>query len=139
MNKPGTGEMSLICSAKEVIKFQGELIMIRLFNSWCEDGEVWKTFAAETFEGKVTGVINSAKKCGVFIEIPHLNITGMVAVKPEELVHYKPHATVPVKITGFDEETYFDYTMQQVQHVVPYEIENGVLKKCNLKPILEFA
>ncbi len=139
MNKPGTGEMSLICSAKEVIKFQGELIMIRLFNSWCEDGEVWKTFAAETFDGKVTGVINSAKKCGVFIEIPHLNITGMVAVKPEELVHYKPHATVPVKITGFDEETYFDYTMQQVQHVVPYEIENGVLKKCNLKPILEFA
>ena len=37
MNKPGSyGEMSLICSAKEVIKFDGELNMIKLFNSWCD-------------------------------------------------------------------------------------------------------
>jgi ribosomal protein S1 len=140
MSKPGSrGEMSLICSAKEVIKFHGEINMIKLFNSWCEDGSVWKAVADMTFEGKVTGVINSAKKCGVFIEIPELSITGMVATKPEELVNYKPHMEVPVKITGFDEETYFDYATQQVQHVLPYEIEDGVLKKCNLKPILQFA
>lgn len=140
MSKPGSrGEMSLICSAKEVIKFNGEVNMIKMFNSWCEDGEIWKQVADMTFEGKVTGVINSAKKCGVFIEIPELSITGMVTTKPEELVNYKPHMNVPVKITGFDEETYFDYAAQQVQHVIPYEIEDGVLKKCNLKPILQFA
>ena len=139
MNKPGGREMSLICSAKEVIKFRGEINLIKLFNSWCEDGEIWKTVSDMSFEGKVTGVINSAKKCGVFIEIPELEITGMVATKPEELVNYKPHMSVPVKITGFDEETYFDYATQQVQHVLPYEIEDGVLKKCNLKPILQFA
>lgn len=140
MSKPGSrGEMSLICSAKEVIKFRGELNMIDLFKAWCEDNNVWKSVADMTFEGKVTGVINSAKKCGVFIEIPELSITGMVATKPEELVNYKPHMTVPVKLTGFDEETYFDYATQQVQHVLPYEIEDGVLKKCNLKPILQFA
>lgn len=139
MNKPGTNNKSLICSVKEVIKFQGELNMIKLFNSWCEDSEYWKETSNITFEGLVTGVINSSKKCGVFIEIPELSITGMVATKPEDLVNYKPHMPVPVKIAGFDEETYFDYTMQQVQHVVPYEIENGALKKCNLKPILQFA
>lgn len=140
MTKPGTkDEMSLICSAKEVIKFCGELNMIDLFKAWCEDNGVWKTVADMKFEGKVTGVINSAKKCGVFIEIPELSITGMVATKPEELVNYKPHMTVPVKFTGFDEETYFDYATQQVQHVLPYEIEDGILKKCNLKPILQFA
>ena len=139
MNKPGGREMSLICSAKEVIKFRGEINLIKLFNSWCEDGEIWKSVSDMSFEGKVTGVINSAKKCGVFIEIPELEITGMVATKPEELVNYKPHMSVPVKITGFDEETYFDYATQQVQHVLPYEIEDGVLKKCNLKPILQFA
>lgn len=140
MSKPGArGEMSLICSAKEVIKFRGELNMIELFKAWCEDNNIWKSVADMKFEGKVTGVINSAKKCGVFIEIPELEITGMVATKPEELVNYKPHMSVPVKITGFDEETYFDYATQQVQHVLPYEIEDGVLKKCNLKPILQFA
>lgn len=140
MSKPGgRNEMSLVCSAKEVIKFRGELNMIKLFNSWCEDGNIWKAVADMSFEGKVTGVINSAKKCGVFIEIPELEITGMVATKPEELVNYKPHMSVPVKITGFDEETYFDHAAQQVQHVLPYEIEDGILKKCNLKPILQFA
>ena len=140
MNKPyGAGGMSLICSAKEVIKFRGELNMIDLFKAWCEDNNVWQSVANMTFEGKVTGVIKSTKKCGVFIEIPELEITGMVATKPEELVNYEPHMTVPVKLTGFDEETYFDYATQQVQHVIPYEIEDGVLKKCNLKPILQFA
>lgn len=140
MTKPGNrNETSLVCSAKEVIKFRGELNMIDLFKAWCEDNSIWKSTADMTFEGKVTGVINSAKKCGVFIEIPELEITGMVATKPEELVNYKPHMTVSVKLTGFDEETYFDYATQQVQHVLPYEIEDGVLKKCNLKPILQFA
>lgn len=140
MTKPGNrNETSLVCSAKEVIKFCGELNMIDLFKAWCEDNGVWKTVADMKFEGKVTGVINSAKKCGVFIEIPELSITGMVSTKPEELVNYKPHMSVPVKITGFDEETYFDYAAQQVQHVIPYEIEDGILKKCNLKPILQFA
>ena len=144
MSKPGSrGEMSLICSAKEVIKFRGELDMIKLFNSWCEDGNVWKSIADMTFTGKVTGVLGksakSAKKCGVFVEIPELSITGMVATKPEDLVKYKPHTEIAVKLTGFDEETYFDHTTQQVQHVMPYEIEDGVLKKCNLKPILQFA
>ena len=139
MSKPGGhGEMSLICSAKEVIKFEGELNMIHIFNSWCEESDLWKQVANTIFEGKVTGVINSSKKCGVFIEIPELSITGMVSVKPEELVNYKPHMCVPVKIAGFDEETYFDQAAQQIQHVVPYEIEDGILKKCNLKPILQF-
>ena len=140
MTKPGgKNEKSLVCSAKEVIKFRGELNMIKLFNSWCEDGEIWKAVADMSFEGKVTGIINSAKKCGVFIEIPELEITGMVAAKPEELVNYKPHMSVPDKIAGFDEVTYFDHATQQVQHDLPYEIEDGVLKKCNLKPILQFA
>lgn len=140
MSKPyGHGEMSLICSAKEAIKFEGELNMIKIFNSWCEESDLWKQIADTVFEGKVTGVINSSKKCGVFIEIPELSITGMVATKPDELVNYKPHMSVPVKITGFDEETYFDQAAQQIQHVIPYEIENGILKKCNLKPILQFG
>lgn len=139
MSKPGGhGEMSLICSAKEVIKFEGELNMIQIFNSWCEESDLWKQVVNTIFDGKVTGVINSSKKCGVFIEIPELSITGMVSVKPEELVNYKPHMTVPVKIVGFDEETYFDQAAQQIQHVIPYEIEDNVLKKCNLKPILQF-
>lgn len=140
VSKPGTfNEMTLICSAKEVIKFAGEINMVYLFNSWCEESELWKQVSNTTYTGKVTGVINKPKKCGVFIEIPELSITGMVAVKPEELANYKPHSFVDVKITGFDEETYYDNFAKQMQHVDPYLIENGILRKCNLKPNLTFA
>ena len=140
MKKPGSkDEMSLICSAKEVIKFVGECNMIKLFNSWCEESELWKTVSSTTFSGVVTGVINTSKKCGVFVEVPDLSITGMVAAKPEDLVNYKPHTKVDVKIEGFDEEMFYNSDVNQRQHVEPYEIEDGILRKCNLKPILQFV
>lgn len=140
MKKPGSNdEMSLICSAKEVIKFAGECNMINIFNSWCEESDLWKQISNTTFKGKVTGVINTSKKCGVFIEIPDLSITGMVQTKPDELVNYKPHSEVDVKLTGFDEEMFYNSNVGQMQHVDPYVIEDGCLKKCNLKPILQFA
>lgn len=140
MKKPGgQSGMSLVCSVKERLKFIGEINMIQLFNSWCEESELWKTNTNTTYEGKVTGVINTSKKCGVFVEIPELSITGMVQAKPEELVNYKPHMSVNVKLTGFDEEMFYNSDVAQLQHVLPYEIENGVLRKCNLKPILQFA
>lgn len=137
--KPGNSGMSLICSVKEVLKYVGELNMIQLFNEWCDDTEYWKSQLEKSYEGKVTGIINSSKKCGVFVEIPSLSITGMVQTKPEELVNYKPHDEVSVKITGFEEEMFYNAAVKQMQHVEPYEIVDGCLKKCSLKPILEFA
>ena len=138
--KPGTdGQMSLICSRKDWIKFQGEQTMVELFKHWTEDDDEWKKFVEVSRIGRVTGIINSSKKCGVFIEIPDLCITGMVQTKPEELVDYKPRDEVYVKLTGFEEEMYFNQQAQQMQHIDPYVITNGLLEKCNLKPILQFA
>lgn len=138
--KPGTdNKMSLICSAKEYLKFKGEKAMIEIFKAWTESNDDWKEIEAYEFEGKVTGIINSSKKCGVFIEIPALNVTGMVSTKPEDLVNYKPRDEVKVKLTGFDEEMFFNQGVGQMQHVDPYVITDGKLEKCNLKPILQFA
>lgn len=138
--KPGAdNKMSLICSAKEVIKFRGEKNMIEMFKAWTESNEDWNRIEETAFEGKVTGIINSSKKCGVFVEIPELNITGMVSAKPEELVNYKPKDVVNVKIAGFEEELFFNQGVGQMQHVEPYVITRGALEKCNLKPVLKFA
>lgn len=138
--KPGDlSKMYLICSAKEVIKFEGEKNLINLFNSWCEESDYWKTQSEKSWNGRVTGIINTSKKCGVFVEIPELNITGMVKANPDELVNYKPHTDTMVKITGFEEDTYYNNIAKQIQHTEPYIIEDNVLKKCNIKPILEFA
>ena len=35
-------------------------------------------------EGKVTGVINSANKCGVFVEIPSMDMTGLVPIEADK-------------------------------------------------------
>lgn len=137
--KPGATALSLIASAKEVIKFKGECNLIKLFNSWCEDSDYWLNSKNNIYDGKVTGVINSSKKCGVFVEIPGLNMTGLVQAKPEELVNYKINSNVKVMLTGFDEERKFNPITKQLEHVDPYIIENGCLIKCNLKPVLEFV
>lgn len=139
MTKPGSNSLSLIASAKELIKFNGECKLIELFNSWCEESALWKDFETKTLKGTVTGVINSSKKCGVFVELPSLNMTGLVAADPTELVKYKAGSAVEVKLTGFDEEKKFNPFTKQNEHVEPYIIEDGRLIRCNLKPVLEFV
>ena len=140
MSKPNDPtKMSLICSAKEYLKFQGDKNLIKMFNAWCEENEYWNEVSKMVWEGSVTGIINSSKKCGVFVEIPELNITGMVDVAADQLVNYKPHQSVNIKLVKFDEKTFFNNEVGQVQHVDPYIIKDGVLKKCNLKPVFEFV
>ena len=139
MTKPGSNVLSLIASAKELIKFNGECKLIELFNAWCEESQVWKDFSETSLDGKVTGVINSSNKCGVFVEIPSLNMTGLVPVEPEKLVNYKVNSIFKVKITYFDEEMKFNTITKQLEHVEPYIIEDGCLVRCNIKPVLAFA
>mgnify|MGYP003310100795 FL=1 len=140
INKPNDpSQMSLICSAKEYLKFHGDLNMVKLFKACCENNEIWQHHINHTFNGKVTGIINSSKKCGVFVEIPELLITGMIPMKPEELVKYKPQMEVGVKLVDFEEDTYFDPVVQQLRHNEPYKIENGILREVNVKPVLALA
>ena len=140
MPKPGAdNKMSLICSVKELLKFYGDSTMVEMFKHWSESDEVWQETENARFAGVVTGIINSSKKCGVFVEIPELNITGMVQCKPSEIVNYKPGDELMVGIEGFEEETFYNKDVQQVQHLDPYIITEGCLVKCNLKPVLRFC
>jgi ribosomal protein S1 len=139
MTKPGSNTLSLIASAKELIKFRGECKLIELFNAWCEESQVWKDFSQNSVDGRITGVINSSNKCGVFVEIPSLDMTGLVPVDADKLVNYKVNSVVNVKITDFDEEKKFNPITKQMEHVEPYIIEDGCLVRCNIKPVLTFA
>lgn len=139
MNKPGSNALSLVASAKELIKFRGECKLIELFKSWCEESEAWKKNLTSKYQGRVTGVINSSKKCGVFVEIPALDMTGLVPVEPDQLVNYKADSFVWVQLTGFDEEKKYNSITKQMEHVDPYVIEDNCLVRCNLKPVLSFV
>jgi ribosomal protein S1 len=122
-----------------LIKFRGECKLIELFNAWCEESQLWKDFSQASLEGRVTGVINSSNKCGVFVEIPSLDMTGLVPVDADKLVNYKVNSSVNVKITDFDEEKKFNAITKQMEHVEPYIIEDDCLVRCNIKPVLAFA
>lgn len=140
INKPNEpSQMSLICSVKEYLKFLGEMNTVEMFNNWCEENEAWNKVSQTVWSGKVTGIINSSKKCGVFVEIPEINMTGMIPMKPEDLVNYKPQDSINVMLDKFEEDTYFNATLQQMQHNDPYKIENGILKEVNVKPIFKLA
>lgn len=135
--KPGNRGMSLVCSRKNYLKHCGNMLLRQLHSMWCDAGKEWETISQQDYQGKVTGVINSAKKCGVFVEIPELNVTGMIHTQPDELVYYKAGDEFPVRIKEFDEELVFNPNVGQMQHLPAFEIENGAIKKVNIKPILE--
>lgn len=137
--KPGGSGMSLICSRKNLLKHHGNLNMIGLHKMWCDDGDEWKEFAERKLPGRITGVINSSKKCGAFVEIPSLNITGMIQLKPDELVEFPAGKWIDVKFVDFDEITQFNELTGQHQRLLPYEkveLQDGrqVLKRLNIKP-----
>ena len=131
--------MSIVCSAKEVLKFKGQQSMIDIFAGYTEDNKTWHQTLKRHYTGIVTGVIKSAKKCGVFVEIEGENITGMIEMPASELVNYKPGQQLTVQWDRFDEPVYYNSAVGQYQHMAPYVIENDILKEFNIKPIFKIA
>lgn len=136
--KPGTTNITVACSAKEYLRFLGNLETIQLFKDYTEDNKAWKAQQKVAREGNITGICKTHNKSGVFVEIPSIGITGMVPVDREQLTQYKP-CPCKVKIVGFDEMMKFNKDVEQMQHVEPWRIENDVLKKINVKCVLEFV
>lgn len=130
--------MSLICSAKEYQSFLGDKNKIDIFKEYTEDTEKWAQEKEKVYDGVVTGVLNSSKKCGVFVEVPDLHITTFVARKPDQLVYYKKNSSCKVKWDHFDEPVKYN-EIGQLQHLSPYIIENDILKKCYIKAVFKFV
>lgn len=133
----GQQKMSLVCSVKEYLKYQGDLMMIDMYNDFCDDGEAWKDQLDTIYDGKVTGVIHSSTKCGAFIEIPELKTTGLIQMKPQEIVEYKPGQAVKVSITGFETEKRYNGFADQYQTIPAYRLDSdGNILYSNFKPQL---
>ena len=132
-------KMSLVCSRKDYLKLQGDKNIIKLFNMYCDNDSKWTEETKKKHIGLVTGIINSQKKCGVFVEIPSLSITGMVDMEASRLVEFKPGDEVRVSIVDFEENTYYDTVSKQYRHERPYEIEDDILRSCDIKPILKLV
>lgn len=137
-NRPRSNDKILICSPKERLKHIGSVNIIRLFNSWCEDSDLWNSYKDKVFDGVVTGVIHSANKCGAFVEIPELSITSMIPCTPDKLSStFIRGSKVQVCIDSFEEPRKWNGI--QYEHLQPYDIRNGILYKNNIRVTLKVA
>lgn len=138
-NPVSRGGASLVCSAKDYLRHLGNLELQQIFSIWCDAGDSWDILSHTEWVGAVTGVIHSANKCGVFVEIPELNITGMINCKPDQLVEFQYGLLVPVYISAIEEPTYYNPTVGQHQKQEPFVTENGCIKRVNIRPVLSFV
>lgn len=134
------GKGSLICSPKDYYRHLGNVALLNIHKMWCDDEEPWTEFSQTSHNGVVTGIINTANYCGVFVEIPKYHITGMIHMDAEQLCSYHPDDQVNVRVIGIEEPIRIDSETGLKEHLLPYEvIEDRYLKRMNIKPILSLV
>ena len=83
------------------------------------------------FYGTVTGIINSNKNTGIFIELDDKFITGLMPIDNSDLVNYRPGDPIKVKIVNFEfQEGKEPFTMNK---------RGNAIVKCNVRPVFAKA
>ena len=123
-------ENSLMASRKMVLKILGMKNMYEIYTRAKLGERPDVKYVPEVFTGKVTGIINSNKKTGIFIEIEDKYITGLMPVDEANLLNYKPGDTVQVYIQEFE----------CMDGKEPFFIDRkNIIKACNLRPVFARA
>ena len=123
-------ENSLMASRKLVLKILGMKNMYEIYTRAKLAQVPGVKYTPEVFQGKVTGIINSNKKTGVFLEIEDKYITGLMPVDSTRLLNYKPGDYVNVIIKEFE----------CLEGQEPFYIDkSSVIRKCNVRPVFEQA
>lgn len=130
----GLIENSLVGSRKRVLQIYGMKNMYDIYTDYKmkekiieKDANVTVTYPE--FEGTVTGIINSNKKTGIFIELDDKYITGLMPIDSSDLLNFCPGDSVKVRIKEFE--------VQEGKE--PFEFKKKTLKKCNVRPVFELV
>ena len=125
--RTGEVDLSLVGSRKRVLQIQGMVAMYDIYNR-AQLGKIDNVkYTPEVFNGIVTGVINSNKKTGVFIELPEHNITGLMPVNSSDLVNYRPGQDINVYISEFE--------IQEGKEPFVINKKTNRVLKCNVRPV----
>lgn len=128
--KTGETENSLVGSRKRVLQILGTKNLFDIYQKYLLGQNENVTYTPEVYNGTVTGVINSQKKTGVFIELDDKYITGLMPIDASDLLDYRPGTPVRVRIKEFE-----------VQDGKEAFINNkrGAIVKCNTRPVFELV
>ena len=83
------------------------------------------------YDGIVTGIINSSKKTGAFVELDGLYITGLMPVDSYDILNYHAGDNIRVKIKEFE--------VQEGKDPFVTSKKGGFVIKCNTRPVFELA
>lgn len=123
-------ENSLIGSRKMVLKILGMKNMYDIFNRAQLANLPGVKYTPEVFTGKVTGIINSNNKTGVFIELEDKYITGLMPIDERMLLNYKPGDEIRVYIKEFE----------IMEGKEPFVIDRkNILRQCNVRPVFALS
>jgi len=135
-NPEGFKEYSLVSSRKLVLQIMGMKNMYEIYNDAMLKQKLAEAnpnveITKQTFDGTVTGILYSANKTGVFVELNDKYITGLLPVDGMDLAGYHPGDSVSVKINEFEiQEGKEPFTMNK---------KGTAIYKCNVRPIFEIA
>lgn len=121
-------ENSIIGSRKLVLQVTGNHNLYEIYN---RDRLVASVGGKkEVFEGTVTGIINSVKKTGIFVELNDKYITGLMPIDALDLVNYKPGDQIKVQVKEFE--------VQEGKE--PFVLnKRGQVINCNTRCVFELA
>lgn len=128
--KTGQVEKSIVGSRKRLLQIVGNDNLYELYTQDMIGQKLGKDYVSPRLEGTVTGIINSQKKTGVFVELDGKYITGLMPVSQKELVNYKPGDPVYVRIKQYE-------TQEGKEPFVTNKA--GKMVKCNARPVFEVA
>lgn len=133
--KTGYTENSLVGSRKRVLQIAGMQNMYTLYNDLETKKKLSQlagksTVQSDVYEGTVTGIINSNKKTGIFVELDGKYITGLMPIDVSDLLEYKPGDPIKVRIREFEVQDGRD----------PFVVnKKNQVTKCNVRPVFELA
>jgi ribosomal protein S1 len=129
--KTGMIENSLVGSRKKVLQILGMNNIHEIYNKWLL-GETYDnvTYESESYDGIVTGIINSNNKTGIFVELVDQYITGLMPIDAIDLLDYKPGDLIRVRIKEFE--------VQEGKDPFTYN-KKGQLLKSNVRPVFDLA
>jgi ribosomal protein S1 len=126
--KTGEVEKSLVGSRKKVLQILGNNNLYDIWKKYNLANDNPTVKWDNSFDGIVTGIINSQKKTGIFVEIKDKFITGLAQINAIDLIDYKPGDAVKVRISEFECKEGFEPFV--------FNRNNGI-KECNIRPVFE--
>lgn len=126
----GVIENSLVGSRKMVLQIQGNINLYEIYKKHqLTQNENFKS-EPEVLKGHVTGIINSGKKTGVFVELDGMYITGLMPIEQMDLMNFKPGDSVSVYAKEFEVRKGCD----------PFVInKRGDIVRCNTRVVFGLA